>query len=360
MNDRLVEKFVLQSLKESRASDEKAHRRSLPVYYEDVSNLNPVSILEQYISMWEPRDLRLDPIYQETHEVIVTDSEFMQDVSKGIELIIEQRIPTKNTIRVAVMFQHNMSEFERYNDFVDAHNSEWIERGCPEDVFDPTTGDVFEVKDKYINHAGDDSGNPFGVSTGALASARPKRKRRKLLTITYKLNLLPESKMFQLNFVAEDYNGKVVYHNSLKHKNLAYLTRRATQELYGNPEEHGNEGPFLEGISMLITGKKIKRCASNEIPEGVNTNYKSPVVNQVAMATNAVGIRVVGNVIKYLIPLVCAFFLIKETIVSFYHWNFDGIIIIYATNLLAIYLSVLASGWLFRKAYSIELESKFV
>jgi len=360
MNERIAQKSILQSMRQAQYTSDAAKERSFPVYTQDVADKSAVSILEEYIMLWEPRDLRLDPEYRKSHSVETTDDLLMQDLASGMKLQVEERLPTKNAIKVAVLFQHNMSEFERYNDVVDAHNDKWVDEDCPEDVFDPKTGDIYEVEDRYLNHAGDDSPNLFGESTGSLASARPKAKRRKLLTVTYKLDISPNNGMFSLEFSAEDYLGSTVYYNTLRGKNLAYLTRRATQELYGNPEVFGNTGPFLEGISMLVTGKKLGRVhAKNERPEWSQSKVKSPVAEQAILAAEASGLKTIGYLIRFAVPIIGMLVIIIKTFSALGKGTLDGLFPTYGITLLVMYGSVVISGWVLRKSYAVTVERKF-
>lgn len=362
MDKRKIYRSALEEQIQIDLSLESARNRSLPIYYNDVARKNPITILEEYVMQWEPCDLRLDPLYLEGHEVEITDDLLTQDIAKGMKLQVEERIPSKNTIKVAVLFQHNMSEFERYNDVVDSHNEQWLDQGCPEDVFNPETGDIFEVEDRYLNHAGDNTPNPFGQSTGHLASLKPMAKRRKYLTVTYKLNLFPDNQMFSLEFSAEDYQGQVVYYNTLRGKNLSKLTRQATQELYGNPEAYGNSGPFYEGISMLVTGKKLKRCSQkNEKPTYLidEACLKNPVIQQASLAAGTTGLRTLGNLIRYIIPIVGLFSILIRTFTALSNASLDGLLLSYLISLGMIYASVLVSGWLINKAYELDVERRF-
>jgi hypothetical protein len=357
----MFEKIVLQSICEDRYTSERAKERLIPVTYKDVANKSAVSILEEYVMLWAPQDLRLDPSYQAEHEVIVTDDLFTQDIIKGMQLKIEERIPTQNMIKVAVLFQHNMSEFERYNDVCDSHNKKWVAQGCREDVFDPSTGDILDVEDKYVNHAGDDSPCLFGESTGPLASARPSAKRRKLLTITYKLDIDPENRsLFNLEFIAEDYRGRIVYYNCLKNKNLAYLTRRATQELYGNPEVYGDTGPFYEGISMLVTGKKLRKCYDkNEKPGWAHETIKSPVIEQATLAAGSSGLKTAAYMIRYLTPVCGLIFIIGRVFYAIKQETVEGLFLHCFISLLTMYASIILSGILLRRAYSLDMGRRF-
>ena len=360
MDERTIKRNIVQTLKQSDATIKAAEERSLPITFSQVSSKNPTTILEKYIMLWEPQDLRLDPEYRKTHEVKVTDDLFTQDLVKGMKLEIEERIPSKGMIKVAVLFQHNMSEFERYNDVVDSHNEKWVKQGCPEDVFNPETGDIFEVEDKYLNHAGDDRPELFGKNTGKLSKARPSHKRVKLLTVTYRLELLRESRTFSLEFTAEDYRGKLVYFNKIKGKDLATLTRRSVQELYGNPEAHGNTGAFLEGISMLVTGKKLSRCMyKNTSPEWASNDYKNPVVNQAVKSAGVSGLRVGANLIRYTIPFIGIISILVTTFSAMSEGTLKGLFFSYFIILGLIYASVLVSGFMLRRAYSLELNRKY-
>jgi hypothetical protein len=73
---------------------------------------------------------------------------------------------------------------------------------------------------------------------------------------------------FILGYVAYDHMDKVIYYNQISHRNLSYLVRRSVQELWGNPKATGMGGVWLEGVPMLINGKKLAICKQdNTAPE---------------------------------------------------------------------------------------------
>lgn len=247
---------------------EKSFDRITPRKMTDIEMHNPLSVLEELIMGWPPCDVRYEPSYLETHEIEPNDSELMKDVFKGLSLKVLKRIPTEGKLVVGVFLQSNLAEFERYNEVVQKHNDEWENNGSPEDVFDPRTGDIHEVKDKYVKEA--TARSPFyehldleDESRGKLTVARPKEKRQLYLTATYRLEVIEltgEDPYFRLGFVVTDYKSRIVYYNELESLNLSYLVRRATQEVYGHPFVLTNKGPMLDGLSLLIQGKKIPLC----------------------------------------------------------------------------------------------------
>lgn len=362
MTTKALQQSMINTLKNTQYTDDAAQERSFPIYVKNIGRKSLVSVLEKYVKLWEPRDIRLSSEYQDTHRVESTDDVLIKDIAKGMKVSVEERIPSKNTLKVAVMFQHNLAEFERYDSTVDAHNEQWVNQGCPEDVMDPTTGDIFEVEDKYLNHASDENPAPFGESTGHLARSKPKARRKKLLTVTYKVKVLRESNMFQLDFSAVDNRGRTVYFNSLKNKNLAYLTRRATQELYGNPEAFGNKGPFLEGISMLVTGKKIGRCFSkNTAPdEQVTRNVKNAYLEQGLKSGASAGTKTIANLVRYLVPWIGVIGIIASAYRAFQEYiTVQTMFIYFGLNLALIYASIFISGRMLRHAFDIDVDRRF-
>ena len=235
----------------------KSEKRLIPIYTDDLKGKSVVTALEDTILQWKPRDLRLEKSYIKTHsDTNDTSEELLVDMASGMSLKVNSRNIPDNSITVAVMFQHNIAEFERYDDVVNKHNEDWLEAGEPEDVFDPSTGDIQSIKDRFVTQSRYEGINPFGESNGDLSKAKPKPKKKKYLELTYRLDI--QGSIFTLGYVAKDLNNSILFYNELEGDNLAYLVRRSIQEMFGNPCVHSNFGPFYEGITMLINGKKNK------------------------------------------------------------------------------------------------------
>jgi hypothetical protein len=283
--------------------------RTKPVTFDKVKKLNPVSILEKYLLLWPPCDVRCEMSYQATHEFDFTDSAFMDDLADGMILQVMGRDPMHNAIILGVYLQSNLAEFERYNLVVEKHNDTWIKQGCPEDVFNPLTGDISEIKEKLVSYA--DTESPYFKrpkrikNNGPLERAKPNAKRNLYSQIEFRLDPKTD-KSFTLSFVAKDYNGQIIYYNVLTHKDIAYLTRRAIQELFGNPFVYGNKGPLLDGISLLIQGKKLEICDKehNKRPDWMVGPYKVNNPRLTVARIGSVWYNILGCLFGILIPIV--------------------------------------------------------
>jgi hypothetical protein len=280
--------------------------RTKPVTLDKVKKLSPVSILEKYLLIWPPCDVRCEMSYQANHEFVFTDSTFMDDLADGMILQVMGRDPTHNAIILGVYLQSNLAAFERYNLVVEKHNDTWIKQGCPEDVFNPLTGDITEIKEKLVSYA--DTENPYFKrpkrlkNNGPLERAKPNAKRNLYAQIEFRLEI--SKGYFQLSFVAKDYNGQIIYYNTLAHKDIAYLTRRAIQELFGNPFIYGNKGPLLDGISLLIQGKKLQICAKESVqPSWLNGSFKSKNPALTVAHIGSVWYNVLGYLFGILVPI---------------------------------------------------------
>jgi hypothetical protein len=77
---------------------------------------------------------------------------------------------------------------------------------------------------------------------------------------------------YTLGYVAYDSANRVIYYNEVTHRDLAYLVRRSVQELWGNPLERGKRGAFLEGIPLLIQGRKLAICKKDNTKPSILDN----------------------------------------------------------------------------------------
>ena len=281
--------------------------RTKPVLFKDIKKLTPVSILEKYLLIWPPCDVRCEMSYLANHDFQSTDSPFMQDLADGIILQVMGRDPIHCGIILGVYLQSNLAEFERYNQVVEKHNDIWVKQGSPEDVFNPLTGDISEVKDKLVSYAETDSPylkRPKRIkNNGPLEKAKPDAKRNLYAQIEFRLD--PQmDKSFILSFVAKDYNSQIIYYNTLSHKDIAYLTRRAIQELFGNPLVYGNKGPLLDGIAYLIQGKKLEICAKEcTKPVWLTGSFKSRNQALTVSRVESVWYNILGYLFGILIPV---------------------------------------------------------
>lgn len=289
--------------------------RTESVSAKDVRRMTPVSILEKYLLKWPPRDVRFEDTYLRDHEFEFTDSLFMIDLADGMVLKVIERLPAENSITIGVFLQSNLAEFERYNAVVEQHNDAWVEQGSPEDVFDPRTGDINPIRDTLVKEAVADSPYrripEYDPSDGPLTKARPKTQRDLYAKIKVRLDIV--FNIFKMGFVAWDSKDQIIYYNELQHKDIGYLTRRAIQELFGNPFVYGNCGALLDGIAYLIQGKKLPLCYKyNEIPDWPGIKDEPVKDRNPEVTTNRISeilFRISGAFFGYIAPI-------------FIFWNF--------------------------------------
>ena len=284
-------------------------QRTLPVSAKDVRRLNPISVLESYLLKWPPRDVRFEDSYLNDHEFEFTDNKFMIDLVDGMVLKTIERLPAENAVVIGVYLQSNLAEFERYNAVVVEHNEAWAKQGCPEDIFDPRTGDINPIRDTLVKEAIADSpyynAPEYDPSSGPLTKARPGTKRSLYARIKVRLDIV--GSIFKIGFVAWDKKNLIVYYNVLQHKDLAYLTRRVIHELFGNQFVVGNTGALLDGIAHLIQGKKLPLCSEhNEVPEWPGLEKDSVKESNPEVATNKTSeilFRISGAFFGYIAPI---------------------------------------------------------
>jgi len=307
-----VKRYVreLEECVEADAID--SFKRAEPVKAKDVKHMSPVSILEKHILSWPPRDVRFEQSYLKNHSFEFLDSEFMTDIADGMELRVIERLPKENSVVFGVYLQSNLAEFERYNLVVEEHNNRWAEQGCPEDVFNPITGDISRIRDTLVREAEADSpyrrSPAFMFSDGPLQNARPEIKRDLYIKIKYRLE--KEDGVFKMEFVAWDAKDLVIFYDTIEDTNMAYLARRATQELFGNPFVYGESGALLDGIGYLIQGKKLDICHANntipEWPELKDAKCKSSNPALVLSNANQIFYRILGIAFGYFVPVYVA------------------------------------------------------
>jgi hypothetical protein len=250
--------------------------REKPVSVESILNKQPLTVLEELVKMWPTHDVR--------YQGYSSDEDLMIDMIKGAETRTTRKDLTKGILEITVEMVKNLDEIERYNAAIGQHNREWEEQGCPEEIFDPVHGDVHKVKDQYVDpvmmqskHYSLPKSAYSGVSSGKLANARPNIARKSHTLVRYQMSIIDDT--FVLGYAAYDYEGEIIYYNEITHKNLAYLVRRSVQEMWGNPIAHSEFDELLEGVSMLINGKKLAICKKdNKLPEFLaheNSHLKS-------------------------------------------------------------------------------------
>jgi hypothetical protein len=258
----------LCDLYEKRTASHKERER--PILVADIGSKQPLTILETLLAQWPMHDLRYNN--RELCGYDSTDSQLTKDLARGMETKILQKNFETNIIEIAVEFQNNLAAFERYNLVVDQHNEQWHRAGCPDKVFDPIHGETRRIKDQHVDEAVITSSrypqpkSVYSKAEGPLAKARPKMERAPYVLVRYQIKVQRDG--FCLGYAAYDSMDRVLYYNKVSHQNLAYLVRRSIQELWGNPNVAGKRGDFLEGIPMLIQGKKLSICLNeNTRPE---------------------------------------------------------------------------------------------
>ncbi len=298
----------------------------------------------------------------------------MQDIAKGMETRIIRKDIVEGRLDVLVEFQQNLHEFERYNLVIQQHNQEWRERGSPKDVFDPVHGDIYPIKDAFVDPAHITSRHhplPDSVydntSCGDLTKARPEMDRKGFVKIQYQLSI--EEDLFIFGYAAYDYKNRIIYYNEVSNKDLSYLVRRSVQEIWGNHLVQRSSEPVLEGISYLIQGRKIDICKrDNKVPRFLKgTNVEIKTTNELTLAETKKSAMGFSNVLfGYVIPA----FLILYIIVfscqcltrAFIQEQKTGGT--YLIGMVFIILGIIASRWVSqwseRKVSAIDAESKFM
>ena len=305
MPKRRYERDMLNIVQKDMDNSASRHRRVRP---DDVEGKNLVNILSELVMLWPPRDLRLERDYKKTHDVIDWSDEHLKDMADAMQQHVIRRNYKDSELTVGVDFHSNLAEVERYNLSVQHHNQQWMEMGAPMDVFDPKHGNISKVHDAYVDPVlaqSDYQPIPDSIredmSDGPLAKARPELERTVAVTVKYHIAL--NQGLFKLDYVAEDNKHRVVYYNSLIDCDLARMVRQSVQELWGNPEAYGNEAAFLEGIPMLIQGKKLDICKRENTRPGMSLNQLKTVNPELTVAeASETGWKVIHVLTGYLVP----------------------------------------------------------
>ena len=276
--------------------------RGCPVMVSDHRNL--LEELTRLVLAYEPRDLRLDANYRAEHEVLDLSSAWAVDVCAGARLRECNRMPSKNTLVVALDVQSNMADFERYNSVVRDHNERWEAEGCPTDSFDPWSGDIIGVE-QYVDFAVADEEMPvMGDKSGSLFRARPGAKRSELVTVEYRVSA--SDRKWTLGFVATDREGRAVCWDEESGIDLASLVRRSVQKLYGNQEVRGNEGALSEGLTMLVQGRKVPWCKHHaHLPSWALAKAKDTNPALAVAKVEEIACDVTYGVSGYILPVLC-------------------------------------------------------
>jgi len=348
--------------------------RDIECTVNDLMDSHPVHALEEHIKYWPPHDVRYDPLTMDLIEQRYqsTDERLMEDLAKGMNLKILRRDLTDGIVEAAIEIQTNLDEYERYNLTVQEHNRKWHEAGSPKEIMDPVHGDMIKVKDQYVETVVPDSNydpEPSSryAATGPLAKMRPFIKRTAVFLVTYQVKVTGD--MFTLGYVAYDPAGIVIYYNEVSNKNLTYLVRRATQEIWGNPNVVTKSGPFLDGISMLIHGEKLGICERDNKKPAILTgsyNLKTHNAELIAASTEQVSYTVLEKTLRFAVPIGLMVGMLcftwwglgeglvnKRPIGSIYFWGMVGIIgALIASRYAALHCD--------RKVSAIEARKKFI
>lgn len=250
----------------------------------EITRKHPITILKEMVMKWPPYDMRL---HENTHTVESNENPTMKRLMDYHTVKILKKISKENSIIVGIFIPGNLAELERYEEIVKQENSEWQENNCPTDVFNPQTGDVYSV-------------SPIP----ALDAPLPQRR----LFVRLRMSLEKKKDNYILSFAAWDNKNRLLYHNIIEHKNPYYLIRRSMQEMFGNHTIKGNSGRFLDGITFLTHGKKVKFCDPNKKPVWLTElNYKTKKDLE-GIYSKIDGYEILQGITKYLIPLGGAFY----------------------------------------------------
>jgi hypothetical protein len=275
----------------------------------------PLNVLQGLLKLWPPHDLRYEN--EDMDDCYSTDSDLMKDLVRGMEMKIVSKDLSTNTLEVTVELQNNLAEFERFNLVVEEHNEAWEREGRPEKIFDPVHGEEHRVKDQHVDEAVIQSSyypqpkSVYSDATGPLSKARPDLKRVSYIRVQYHLTHTEDA--WTLGYVTYDPKGRVIYYNEVSNRNLTYLVRRSVQEIWGNPKEKDKSGAFLEGIPMLIQGKKLDICNKDNsrpsiLPETAEIKYTNAEL--AAAERKYAWYRSLNTFFRYILPIILIFSMI--------------------------------------------------
>ncbi len=350
-----------------------ANERITPITKESIGRKQPLTLLASRILAWPTHDLRADLYVKNKEPDIslfkVTDTDLMIDVVEGIELKVIRKDLSLNIIEVEAYFQTNLDEFERYNLTVEHHNHEWEINGSKNNVFHPITGEMIEILDSYVDPARITSTRypvpehvDENMSKGPLAKARPDLNRKPVLLIKYQLKT--EGEDFSLDYVAYDKNNKVVYYNSISGKDLSILVRRSVQEIWGNPFIFGDSGSVLEGISVLIQGKKIPLCKEmNTRPQLLGTNDDIKEVNKQLQnkEMEQASLKFFERLLRIWVPIGTFIYFVWTSLSCLVRGNSSvSFIMCIITCAMILFISFKLSYYMDRRISQLDAEKKFI
>jgi len=289
----------------------------------DIRSKSFLRAFEELILKFPPRDFRYDSSYRKDHYCSFTDSAYMKDVFKGMDVKVVERLPQENRVKIGVFFQTNVRSYDSYNINIAEHNKAWAEAGKPFDVIDPVTGDIHILEDTFVPEAKVSSKfipEPKlpSVRKGKLAKSAPTVERTLYLICDYKIDV--EGPNFVLGFACYTTVDKLLYYNEIESNDLSYLAKRSTQELFGHPFIQGNKGSFLDGISFLIQGRKLEICKerSNKRPSWVKKEKKKDKdYDFVGVRWHATVLHFFSVIFGYILPLSLSFYCF---IMNGYEW----------------------------------------
>lgn len=351
--------------------DKIKNEREIPFQINDLNGENPLNILEKFILMWPPRDIRWNRhCLEET---------IMEDIATSMQTYITRKDISSNILEVTVGFPCNLDEIELYNLKVKNHNQEWLKNGSPTETFNPITGDKHTIEDQLVDPVYFQSNHdplPDSVyskdANGKLSKTRPEIKRRGFVKTVYRLTI--EGNLFKLGYITFDYNNEIIYYNELLHQDLNYLVRRSIQEIWGNPESIKGNKYVLKGISMLIQGKKLDQCRrDNKYPAAISAqrNLKSTerikFAETIEKTTSSLSVH-----FAYTIPILLGIGVAVAVFMAFICWSevITGVfypvkkmtvrMVVASVMLILIFVSRGISRHLERKASVMKVKSKFL
>ena len=265
------------------ATEQTAIKSTASSTFNSVKELSPLTILQNGIRLWAPLDARLESNYMADNEVYLRCTPVERLIAEDMELSITKKIPKENSVLVGVFLPANISEILRHEQEEQEHLSLWERNGSPNIVFDPKTADIYSV--------------PL---PGASEPPSPK----KALYVCLRVSLDIRENDMVLCYSAQDLKDRVLYYNTLESKDISYLFRRMMHELFGNLEVMGNSGPFLEGISHLIQGKKVSACLEHPKPFWFSgkEQYKTSNPEAELLKQKAHLYSWSANILTYLVP----------------------------------------------------------
>ena len=281
---------------------EQAQARLTPIQAKDIKGKNILNVLTDLVKSWPLQDLRLNPDINGT----ATDPTYIRDMARGLKLKVAHKELETNTVEFKVMTLTNLDEYERYNLAVETHNDQYEAAGEPSIAFDPIHGTTKRVIDKHMSRISVPNEHDQ-IPDDDLPTTHPKPQPRRATILTLKYHIVQMGTIkFKLGYAAEDRAGRTIYYNEIEGTDLAALVRQSIQELWGNPSVYGMHGNLLEGIPLLIQGKKLNLCQNNTKPLWVKGAHKTINTDLFIADIAQTGLGFIGIVTGYIIPTLLA------------------------------------------------------